>query len=498
MTHAAARPDGGSPVRRPDHPVEPRPTLLVHGHFYQPAREDPFTGMVPHDPSASPAHDWNDRVAQEAYLPNAALGNLGRIGWDLGPTVARWLREHRPELHDAMMGQARHQNLMAQAYHHAILPLASVRDRRTEVRWALRDVELRTGRRPDGMWLPEAAVDRATLRVAAEEGVRWTILAPWQAGEGVDARMPVRLDLGDGLWMIALFYDAGLSTSVSFDPGATADADRFAREAVLPRVAGGGTTGPGMALICTDGELYGHHQPFRDLFLDRLLTIGASHGSMTAVSPGEWLAGCDPSGLPRGSIVERTSWSCHHGIARWSGPCGCTADGSWKAPLRQAFDRLAGAIDAVTEARLSSLGIDAWAARDRYADVASGYRRPEAWAVEELGRVDGGDATRAPADPAVAELTALMAAQASRLAMFASCGWYWDDPRRLETRQVLRFAAHAVRTVDETCGTFLEAQLVDDLGAVPVPDGGDGAALYDEALETIAQARFRGRLARVG
>ena len=156
MTQAPARPDVGSPVSGLD-TVEPRPALLVHGHFYQPAREDPFTGVVPRDPSASPAHDWNDRIAQEAYASNAALGNLGRMGWDLGPTIARWLREHRPELHDAMMAQARHGSLMAQAYHHAILPLASLRDRRTEIRWALRDVELRTGA-PTGR--PVAARDR--------------------------------------------------------------------------------------------------------------------------------------------------------------------------------------------------------------------------------------------------------------------------------------------------------------------------------------------------
>ena len=132
-------------------PVDTAPVLAVHGHFYQPAREDPFTGTMPPDPAAAPARDWNDRIAQEAYAPNAALGNFGRIGWDLGPTVARWLREHRPALHDEIMAQAAPGAIMAQAYHHAILPLASPRDRRTEIRWALRDVELRTGHRPGGL-----------------------------------------------------------------------------------------------------------------------------------------------------------------------------------------------------------------------------------------------------------------------------------------------------------------------------------------------------------
>lgn len=489
MSQAAALPGVASPVGDPG-PRDPRPALLVHGHFYQPAREDPFTGVVPLDPSAAPAHDWNERVVEEAYAPNAAVGNLARMGWDLGPTIARWLREHRPELHDSMMRQARSGSLMAQAYHHAILPLASVRDRRTEIRWAIRDVVLRTDRRPDGLWLPETAVDLATLRVAAEEGIRWTILAPWQAADGVDVRTPARIELGDGRWVVALFYDAGLSTTVSFDPAATADADRFAHAAVLPHLRAD-VSGRGMALICTDGELYGHHQPFRDLFLDRLLTVAADHAAIDALTPGEWLARVDPRDLPAVSIVERTSWSCHHGIARWAGSCGCTADGAWKSVLRRAFDRIAGAIDTATEMRLAALGVDAWEARDRYADVASGYLDPRAWAVAELAR------THVPASEAAATLVALMSAQASRLAMFASCGWYWDDPRRIETRQVLRFAAHAVRTVDEVCGTSLEERLVDDLSAMPVPGGAagraDGAALYHETLEAIGQPRTRGR-----
>jgi len=350
-----------------------------------------------------------------------------------------------------MMRQARSGSLMAQAYHHAILPLASVRDRRTEIRWAIRDVVLRTDRRPDGLWLPETAVDLATLRVAAEEGIRWTILAPWQAADGVDVRTPARIELGDGRWVVALFYDAGLSTTVSFDPAATADADRFAHAAVLPHLRAD-VSGRGMALICTDGELYGHHQPFRDLFLDRLRTDADDHAAIDALRPAN--AGAfDPLDLPA-VHRERTSWSCHHGIARWAGSCGCTADGAWKSVLRRAFDRIAGAIDTATEMRLAALGVDAWEARDRYADVASGYLDPRAWAVAELAR------THVPASEAAATLVALMSAQASRLAMFASCGWYWDDPRRIETRQVLRFAAHAVRTVDEVCGTSLEERLV--------------------------------------
>jgi len=211
-----------------------RGRLAVHGHFYQPERRDPFSGLVLADPAASPAHDWNERITDECYAANAERGNFGRIGWDLGPTLARWLRRERPDVHAAIARQEMGRNGMAQAFHHVILPLASVRDRRTEIRWGLRDFELRFGHRPLGLWLPETAVDLLTLRIAAEEGVRFTILAPWQAGAAVDTRRLYRVELGRGGSMIVAFYDEVLSARVSFDPGATLDADRFALEAVAP------------------------------------------------------------------------------------------------------------------------------------------------------------------------------------------------------------------------------------------------------------------------
>ncbi|MBX3031544.1 MAG: DUF3536 domain-containing protein [Chloroflexi bacterium] len=484
MTQAPFRPELDlPPADLPDDAPAHLPVLMVHGHFYQPAREDPFTGIVARDPSAAPAHDWNDRVAQEAYAPNATLGNFGRMGWDLGPTVARWLREHRPELHDAIWTQADADGAMAQGYHHAILPLASPRDRRTEIRWALRDVELRTGRRPSGIWLPETAVDRLTLRICAEEGVRWTILAPWQAALGTDVRRPHRIDLGDGLDIVVLFYDAELSTAVSFDAGATADADRFARELVGDRLQGGGA-----AIICTDGELYGHHQPFRDLFLERLLTDAALDGGYRVRTPGAWVASLDVSALPETRIEDRTSWSCHHGVGRWAAECGCARDGRWKAPLRQAFDRVAMAIDLVTEGRLGDLGIDTWAARDRYVDVASGFVAPDDWVTAELARAGVSE----PGPEARDTLAALMRAQASRLAMFASCGWFWEDATRPEVAQVLRFAGHATRTVDRTCGTRLEDGLADELAAVPVGPQGSGRELYRAAMAAIGRSSALG------
>lgn len=377
------------------------------------------------------------------------------------------------------MGQDDGHNGMAQSYHHAILPYASARDRRTEIRWGMRDFELRVGRRPTGLWLPETAADLLTLRTLVEEGIRWTILAPWQAAAPVSSGTAYRVDVGLERPLVVGFYDAELSAAVSFDPTATMDADRFLDLLVLPRLGAGDTV-----MIATDGELYGHHQAFRELFLQRLLTASAAERGVRTVSPGGWLGnGLDPADLPRIEIRERTSWSCHHGVLRWGAECPCAAHSSWKQPLRAAFDRLAAAIDVRTELAAAGLGIDPWAARDRYVDVASDYADTETWAAREL-EVTG----RRPSLAARELLLTLMRVQASRLAMFASCGWFWDDPNRPEVHQVLRFAAHAARRMDAAFGSRLERQLLEDLDAIQSPaHAATGPSLYRAALRAIDQ-----------
>ncbi len=197
--HAPERPPRRHDRPRPDRrgPVS-RPRLVVHGHFYQPPRLDPTTGSTPIDPTAAPARDWNERIAPTATGPNAMAGNLAAMSWDLGPTLAGWLETGDPVAYDGFVAGERGANGMAQPFHHAILPLASAADRRTEIRWGLRDFELRFGRRPAGMWLPETAVDLATLRAMADEGITYTVLAPWQVDGIVDTRRPHRIDLGTG------------------------------------------------------------------------------------------------------------------------------------------------------------------------------------------------------------------------------------------------------------------------------------------------------------
>jgi hypothetical protein len=410
------------------------------------------------------------------------------MSWDLGPTLASWLAREDQATLARFAAAAAGGNAMAQAFHHSILPLASAADRRTEIRWGLREFEIRFGRRPSGLWLPETAVDLATLRMAAEEGVAYTILAPWQAADmGIDSRRPYRVDLGAGRSITVVFFDSGLSGAASFEPEATSDADRFARERVGPRLVGAALPDgrPPLALIATDGELYGHHQQFRDLFVQRLLRPGPASPDrgFDVVALADVVADGTDVDRPVVRISERTSWSCHHGIARWWTECPDAVDGRWKGPLRSAMERLAGGIDVATESAFARLpgAPDPWAARDGWVDVVVGATDADAFASERLMTSRDGDSDRSC-------FIAFMEAQRWRLAMFASDGWFWDDPVRTETRQVLRSAARAARLVDGVAGSDLERRLVADLALLRSPSSGvDGAAIYRTALADVRQ-----------
>jgi Domain of unknown function (DUF3536)/Glycosyl hydrolase family 57 len=470
----------------------------VHGHFYQPERRDPFSGEIAPQPAAAPYRDWNARINAECYKPNAERGNLRHVSYDLGPTLASWLAKHDPATHKGFVDSDIERlaedsdcgNAMAQAYHHAILPLASLADRRTEIRWGLRDFELRFDRRPTGIWLPETAVDMPTLRILADEGIHYTVLAPWQAVDSrLDTRRPYRVELGGGKAIVVIFYDAALSASASFESDATMDADSFARERVWPRIAGpsfpDGT--PRMAVIATDGELYGHHQKFRDLFLARLVNpgTGAPDRGFDVTTIGQIVGGVPAIHFPETQIAERTSWSCHHGVLRWTGECPDASDGRWKGPLRAALERLASATDTVAGGLASDFmdPVALWNARDDYVDVAFGAESAESFGRRWLPLAD---------DDQRNTFLTIMAAEHWRLAMFASDGWFWDDPIRPETKQVLLCATRSARLIDGVAGTDLEGRLVDDLSLFVSPSRRiDGAGICAEALEDSGQPLYQ-------
>jgi len=441
--------------------------LCVHAHFYQPPREDPFTGMIPIEPGASPYPNWNERIHAECYQPNAELGNFERLSFNLGPTLCAWLAENHPATLQKIVAQDKANvdhygvgNAIAQPYHHTILPLASCRDKVTQVRWGIADFERRFGRKPLGMWLPETAVDLETLSVLAGHGIAFTILAPWQAATpDLDVRSPYRVHLPAGQDICVFFYHQGLSTGLSFNSSVSTNADQFIQGEVLPHFKpdGKNESNPQLILIASDGELYGHHQPLRDHFLAHLLNGASSSAGIQPVFPARWL-----QEYPARQVVairEKTSWSCHHGLTRWMGSCDCTPGNNlWKARLRLALDRLAQALDELYTQAFGQQIADVWALRDGYIQVVLGARSAEDLVAEHACHALTARESR--------DIQLWLKAQYERQRMFTSCGWFFEDFDRIEPRNNLAYAANAVRLAKIATGADLSGAVLRDLHGV--------------------------------
>ncbi|HEX2979088.1 MAG TPA: DUF3536 domain-containing protein, partial [Anaerolineaceae bacterium] len=339
-----------------------------------------MTGQIPDEAGAAPYRNWNEKIHAECYRPNAELGNFEKISFNMGPTLLEWMADFDPQTYRRILDQdganvRRHAagNAMAQAYNHTILPLATRQDKITQVKWGIADFEFRFQRRPKGMWLPETAVDLETLEVLAENDIAFTILAPWQAAvDRVDPTQPYQVDLPSGRSIVVFFYDQDVSTRVSFDPGATTNADQFLLNYILPKYAPEtqADARSQLVVVASDGELYGHHQPFRDKFLARLMDGALEGKDLQPTFPELWLK--ENPVKSRMQIRENTSWSCHHGVMRWRGECGCTPGSAWKAPFRQALNQIAGLIDSGFTQAVRPYIPDPWALRNAYIQVILG------------------------------------------------------------------------------------------------------------------------------
>lgn len=451
-------------------------TLVLHGHFYQPPREDPRTGRVPIEPSAAPWHDWNARITAECYHPNTAavvvdasgriselVDNYERLSFNVGPTLLDWLEHKSPETYARIVSTAgRSAGAMAQGFHHAILPLCDDRDRRTQVRWGLADFAHRTGRAADGIWLPEAAVDDATLRVLAEEGVAFTVLAPRSAARirpvtpmghpdgdwrdvderSLDPSVLYRWKHPDrpGLGVTICFYDGDLANRVAF--GMTQMSSAQFLDAIGHAAAREGRAGDIVA-IATDGETFGHHHKFADRTIAYALGDLAAQRGIRVATFGELVAERWPAHEVQ---IHTSSWSCAHGIERWRSDCSCGMAWSgihhrWRAPLRQAVQLMRDEIRSVFERRGPGVIRDIWAARDAYVEVVIGARAWEDWSVDWLHEPDD--------DDAASVARGLLEAQRQSMAMETSCGWFFDDIAGIEAIIVLRYAAAAVKELHE-------------------------------------------------
>ena len=491
--------------------------ICVHGHFYQPPRENPWLEVVEGQDGAYPFHDWNARITAECYAPNArarTLDDRGRItelvnnyawlSFNVGPTLLAWMQEEAPDTYAAIIDADRrsaqrfggHGSAMAQVFNHVIMPLQSARDRRTQIRWGLIDFRHRFGRDPEGMWLAETGVDDTTLDLLAEAGITFTVLSPYQAaatrrigtsrwtdvsGGHVDPTMPYRVTLPSGRHLTVFFYDGPISRAVAFE-GLLDSAEVF-EQRLLDGF--GDRDGPQLVNIATDGESYGHHHKHGEMALAATLQRLAAREDVQLTNYAQFLALHPPT--HEAKVIQASSWSCAHGVERWRADCGCAAGGGrhqrWRAPLRAALDQLQARLDERFQAAGAALFRDPWAARDEYHHVV----------LHRDDHLDPFLARHASHDlDADERRTALHLLEMQRYAqlMYTSCGWFFEELSRPEGTQVLMYAARALqlarhldlqagRPPEDLEGPFL-AQLAE--AESNEPGFGDGRGIYEQVV----------------
>ena len=481
--------------------------LCIHGHFYQPPRENPWLEAIEVQDSASPYHDWNERVTAECYAPNTAarildadhriakiVNNYASISFNFGPTLLAWMQHHAPEAYREILAADRasaqrfsgHGSALAQCYNHIIMPLANARDKRTQVRWGIEDFRHRFGREPEGMWLPETAVDLETLAILAENGIKYTILAPSQAasvdgedasGEQIDPTRAYRQNLPGGRSISIFFYDGPVARSVAFEK-LLSNGERFASR--LLDIFSAERTEPQLAHIATDGETYGHHHAHGDMALAYALEQIQSNGLTKLTNYGEFLELHPPA--HEVEILENTAWSCIHGVGRWSLNCGCNSGGrpawnqEWRAALRQALDWLRDEIATRYEATAAGYLKDPWAARDDYIHVIldRSAESQDRFAARHLRRKHVQRADRI-------KVWKLLELQRNAMLMYTSCGWFFDELSGLETVQIMQYAGRVVQLAEELFGESLEPRFLERLAEAKsnIPEHRDGARIYE-------------------
>jgi len=451
--------------------------LIIHGHFYQPPRENPWTGEIDRQPSAAPYHDWNERVHSECYGPNAfahlgadseVINNYRNISFNFGPTLLSWLDAHQPRTYNRIIEADRqsaatrsgHGNAIAQAYGHAILPLCNDRDRLTQVAWGIGDFQFRFNRNPESLWLPETACNDETLTLLIEQGLRYVILAPDQAGHirqkrgarwravpaaGIDTTRAYKYTHKDDTTrsIAVFFYHGGLARAIAFEKALTSSHELVDRFVEVAR------TGD-LVNVATDGETYGHHFKFGDLCLAHALEVEVKRPGFWITNYGEYLDRHPPEFEVRinlGEFGEGTSWSCAHGVGRWTRDCGCYTGGQpgwnqqWREPLRIALNFLRDAAANNFEDTSTDLFRDPWEARNEYIQV---LLKPELWP-----KFLSGQQARVLSTTGEVRARTLLEIQRFSLLMFTSCGWFFSDLAGLETVQILRYAARVLELEKE-------------------------------------------------
>ncbi|MBI4834735.1 MAG: DUF3536 domain-containing protein [Planctomycetes bacterium] len=495
--------------------------LCIHSHFYQPPRENPWLEEVELQESALPYHDWNERITAECYEANACsriLDNKGLItdivnnyvgmSFNFGPTLLSWMERHDPKVYRLIQDSDRfsqekfsgHGAALAQGYNHIIMPLANRRDKETQVIWGIRDFEYRFGRKPEGMWLPETAVNLETLEILVEQGIKFTILAPHQAkrirkigetawhdvnGAKIDPRRSYACRLPSGKGITLFFYDGPIAQEVAF--GTLLNNG----EAFANRLIGSAPEKSDEAQlinVATDGETYGHHHRFADMALAYCLHYVESKKLAKLTIYGEFLEKHPP--MYEAEIIENTSWSCIHGVERWQNNCGCNSGAhpewkqAWRNPLREAMDDLRDRLSDIYAKDIAQYVKNPWDARNDYIDVILHNADGTENAIDEFFRKH---AIEKLSQNKKMFALKLLEMQRHTMLMYTSCGWFFDDISGIETVQVMQYAARAIQLTRELTGKNLEPVFINNLAEAKgnLADYPNGAIVYEKLVRPM-------------
>jgi alpha-amylase/alpha-mannosidase (GH57 family) len=493
--------------------------VCIHGHFYQPPRENPWLETVETQDTAAPYHDWNERICSECYATNGSarvvniknkitriVNNYARISFNFGPTLLSWLKENAPRTYRKILdGERRtrktfrgHSSAMAQIYNHVILPLASRRDRITQIRWGIADYENHYGTPPEGMWLAETAADAESLELLAMHGIKFTLLAPHQCkrirlikdgaewtdtpGATVDTTRPYLARFESGASIAVFFYNGPTSRAIAFE-GLLNSGENFAArlKANFKDIAQAQ-----LVHVATDGESYGHHHRHGEMALAWALRLLEADKTVKLTNYGNFLEQFPPE--YECEIADNTSWSCVHGVERWRADCGCNSGNgfnqAWRAPLRKALDELRDAVTPLTEQEGAKLFKDVWAARDGYIEVILNR------STESVERFFRSHESHILSEPERVRGLELMEMQRHAQLMYTSCGWFFDDISGIETVQIIAYAARVLQLAQGLFAGQVEGLEPAFLARMAearsnVASAGDGARIYKEQVNSM-------------
>ena len=500
--------------------------ICIHGHFYQPPRENAWLEEIELQDSAFPFHDWNERITAECYGPNAVarilndegrikdiVNNYSKISFNFGPTLLSWMESNAPEVYEAILEADKlsmdnfngHGSAIAQAYNHIIMPLANKRDKETQVKWGIKDFESRFGRYPEGMWLPETAVDTETLEVLADHNIKFTILAPRQAkrvakigskdwtdvsGEKVDPRLPYLCELPSGKTIILFFYDGGVSMDLAFK-GLLDNGQQLSDRLVAALNMKDDI--PYIVHVATDGESYGHHHRHGEMALAYCIDDIENNKKVQIINYGAYIEKHPPK--HKAEIHESSSWSCVHGIERWRSDCGCSSgmnqgwSQQWREPLRNGLDWLRDKVERVYEQQMAKFTDEPWRIRNEYINVILN-RDPD-----NVNQFLKNNFNKDISHKEKTKIIRMLEMQRNALLMYTSCGWFFDEVSGLETTQILQYANRTIQLAEREENVKLEEDFLKIIEKAQsnIPEIGNAREAYDRYISPT-----RLTLSRVG